>query len=153
MKTFAALLALALLASPGASLAQGGDEISVSQQDPEGDRRRLIEKNLEMSAAESAAFWPVYEEYRKAMVDVEEKRVAVIQKFAESYQELSDAKAQEMMNDYFGFRKAKVDLQTTYVKRFAAVLPAKKVMRYYQIENLIDTRIDFDLTRAIPLAK
>jgi hypothetical protein len=37
--------------------------------------------------------------------------------------------------------------------RFKKVLPAKKVARYYQVENLLDTEVDYNLTRAIPLMK
>ena len=38
-----------------------------------------------------------------------------------------------------------------YVKKFKKVLPAKKVARYYQVENKLDAIIDVDLAREIPL--
>ena len=44
-------------------------------------------------------------------------------------------------------------LRRKYVKRFMKVLPAKKVLRYYQIENKLDAMIDMDLAAMIPLAR
>jgi hypothetical protein len=44
-------------------------------------------------------------------------------------------------------------LKRKYVKRFMKVLPAKKVLRYYQIENKLDTIINMDLAATIPLAR
>jgi hypothetical protein len=153
MRKFAGVLTLAALAAIGVSFSQDSERISVSREDPQGDRRAIIQKNLSLTESESAAFWPLYEKYRAGMRDVDGKRVALIQEFAENYQALGDEKALEMLNAYFEFRKAKVDLQTSYVAKFSKILSAKKVMRYYQVENLIDTMVDFDLTRAIPLIK
>lgn len=147
------LLSLALLVAVGAAWAQTSERVWVSTDNPEEDRRVLIEKNLGLTEAEATAFWPVYAAYRKEMSEVDDKRVKLIQSFAESYQHLTDDKASEMLDSYFEFRKAKVALQTSYIPRFEAAVPAKKVARYYQIENLIDTMVDFDLTRAIPLIK
>lgn len=138
---------------PGVTVAQKQEMVQVSSEDPEGDRKRIVEKSMELTEEEAAAFWPVYAEYRKAMDEVDDKRVAAMRKLAESYQDLTDAKALELLDDYFRFRQAKVNLQTDYIARFNEVLPGRKVMRYYQVENLIETRVDFDLTRAIPLAR
>ena len=40
-----------------------------------------------------------------------------------------------------------------YAKRFEKVLPATKVLRFVQIENKLDTLIEMQAVRAIPLAQ
>lgn len=152
LKRSAALLLAGLFVMSGPAFAQKQTMISVSSENPEGDRREIVSKNLPLTESEGAAFWPLYEEYRKSMREVDDKRVALIRKFAGSYQDLTDEAALEMLQEYFAFRRAKVSLQTEYVPKFDAILPSTKVVRYYQVENLIDTMVDFELTRAIPLA-
>ncbi len=152
MKRWAGVLAVFALALSWPAIAQE-EEIRISAENVQAERKAFVEKRLQLTEAESKAFWPVYDEYRREMDKVDDKRLALIRKFAAEYQSLTDEKALEMLNDYFGFREAKVTLQKSFVARFDAVLPAKKVTRYYQIENLIDTLVDHDLTRAIPLVE
>lgn len=135
------------------ALAQEKTEVDASRDRMEAEREALIEKNLGLTPDEKKAFWPVYKEYRKEMIKVDDKRVALIRKFAEEYQQLTNEQALAMLSDYFRFRESKVSLQTSFIERFKKVLPGKKVGRYYQVENLIDTQVDFELTRAVPFMK
>jgi hypothetical protein len=71
----------------------------------------------------------------------------------EDYPSLTDAQALRMLDEYFQFRQAKVTLQTSYIPKFNQALPGKKTGRYYQIENHIDTKTDFELMQVLPLMK
>ncbi len=153
MKRIAGAFVVFLALGGWALVAQEKTEVAVSKAEIGAERKAIVTKNVELSPQESAAFWRVYDEYRTAMQQVEEKRLRLIQRFAEEYQKLTDEQALAMLDDYFGFREAKVNLQKAYVARFGKVLPGRKVARYYQVENLIDTMVDYDLTRAIPLIK
>jgi hypothetical protein len=46
-----------------------------------------------------------------------------------------------------------LQLKTSYLPKFKAVLPAKKVARYYQLENKIQAVGRYDLADKIPLVK
>lgn len=153
MKRAAAFVVMCLLVGAGTALAQEKAEVQESRTGVEAEREAVIEKNLELTAAEKKQFWPVYKKYRAEMKKVEDQRLGLIQSFAREYRELTDAKAESFLRNYFKFRQAKVDLQSRYIDTFKQVLPAKKVARYYQVENLLDTKVDYDLTRAIPLMK
>ena len=43
-------------------------------------------------------------------------------------------------------------LKKDYLGKFKKVLPAQKVMRFYQIENKIDAIVEYELVDKIPLA-
>lgn len=45
-----------------------------------------------------------------------------------------------------------IKLKKSYLSKFDAVIPGKKVMTYYQLENKIGAVIRFDLAGEIPLA-
>ena len=44
-------------------------------------------------------------------------------------------------------------LKAQYLPKFKKVLPVKKVARFYQIENKLDTALLAELAEAIPLAR
>jgi hypothetical protein len=44
-------------------------------------------------------------------------------------------------------------LKRIYLEKFNKQLPAKKVMRYFQLENKIAAMINYQTTQMIPLAK
>jgi hypothetical protein len=45
----------------------------------------------------------------------------------------------------------RVKLQKSYVRKFDKILPSKKVFRYFQAENKIDTVINVKIAEVIPL--
>ena len=150
-KIAGALLAVVLFGAPVSG--QETEEIQFSKENVQAERRSIIRNNVQLTETEARAFWPLYEKYRAELNEVDNQRVRLIREFAESYQALSDEKALELLSEFFKFKEAKIELQTAYIAKFSAFLPGKKVMRYYQVEHLIDTRLDYDLTRAIPLVK
>ena len=111
--------------------------------------------NLELTDAESKAFWPVYDEYWVQMKKIGDREVVLIEDFAKhyNYESLTDEKAEEMLKELLSIMKDENKLKKKYVKKFMKVLPAKKVLRYYQIENKMDAVINFDLAATIPLAR
>jgi hypothetical protein len=58
-----------------------------------------------------------------------------------------------MIKEFLSIMQDENKLKKKYVKRFMKVLPAKKVLRYYQIESKMDAVINFDLAATIPLAR
>jgi len=66
-------------------------------------------------------------------------------------QEINDEIAQAMLKEFISIRQAELDVTRKYLKRFQKILPAKKVARFIQLENKLDTVIDFELASEIPL--
>ena len=58
-----------------------------------------------------------------------------------------------MHKEWMSIKKHTTKLQEKYAKKFRKVLPEKKVLRYFQIENKLDLIIDSELSAAIPLAR
>ena len=107
---------------------------------------------MNLNANEKEGFWAVYEDYQKDLGKILERTVVLIEEFAINFESLSDAKATELLDSYIKIEADTVKLKKSYVSKFKKVLPAQKVIRYYQIENKIDAIIDYDLVDKIPLA-
>jgi len=128
-------------------------DIELTRQVIQTQRQAIMTAGMDLTDAEGEAFWTLYREYRGEMAKVEDQRVKVIMGYADKYEVLTDADASGLLKDFFGYRKAQVDLQAKYLKKFEKVLPATKVFRFYQIENKMDAVLNYELASEIPLAE
>ena len=118
-------------------------------------RKAIVALNMEMTDYESKAFWPVYDEYWAEMKKLGDRRVALISDFAKHYvyESLTNERAEELLKEFLAIQKGEVKLKEKYAKKFKKVIPAKKVLRYFQIENKLDLIIDSEVSAQIPLAR
>ena len=154
MKRFVAILAFATLALASTSLAQTvQDDVELIRSVVQTERKAVVAKNMELTEAESEAFWPVYNEYEQAMRKVNDKRIELIRKLAAEYQTLTDEQAEALLQQSFDFQNERVKVRRNFRKKFGKVLAGKRVARFYQIDSKIDAIIDFDIARTIPLVR
>ena len=57
------------------------------------------------------------------------------------------------MTDFVKVEQARASLKAKYLPKFKKVLPAKKVARFYQVENKLDILILAEMAEQIPLAR
>ena len=77
----------------------------------------------------------------------------MIKGYAEAFNAdtMTDAKAEEIIKEYFSIEEAPLKLRKRWWKKFSKILPARKAARYYQLENKLDAVVDVDLADQIPL--
>ena len=79
--------------------------------------------------------------------------LALIEDFAASYETMTDAKAESLLKEAIAIETDELALKNSYMPKFGKVLPAKKLVQYYQVENKLKAIIDYELAEAIPLVK
>jgi hypothetical protein len=114
-------------------------------------RNTALAFNMKFSAEESAAFWPMYEDYRNAMSNVATRKLAVIVDYANHYEEMTQDKAADILNRAMIYEEQALKVQQLYIKKFMQILPATKVTRLFQIEHRMDAAIALKLAEGIPL--
>jgi len=117
------------------------------------DRTQVVLNTLRLSDEEIKVFSPVYVEYWEEMNLLNDGLEKLILDYSDNYNNLTDEKALEMLDDYLDFQKKKVALRQKYVKKFKKVLTPKKLVQYYQTENKMDAIVMVELARRIPLVK
>jgi hypothetical protein len=132
---------------------QPADQMDLLREKARADKRLLISDALALTEGEAKTFWPVYNAYQSDMVAHYDKMLAMIDRFAKSYESMSDATATTLLNDYLALEASHVAILKSYVPRFEKVLPAKKVARLYQVENKLRALVNFELAKQIPLVK
>jgi Spy/CpxP family protein refolding chaperone len=142
---------------PVLALAQTGatTNMDILRQKVKADKKLVIAENLQLTDAEGAKFWPVYDAYQKELQQINARLTAVILAYAEAYKKgaVTDATAKKLIEDAAAVDDAEATLKRTSLPKILAVLPAAKAARYVQIENKIRAAIRYELAAGIPLVQ
>jgi hypothetical protein len=148
-----AWLVLTVSAAPISAAEPGTDPRTAATDRYNRDRRRLIADNLHLSDAEAKRFWPLYDQFEKDLFRLTERRRAIIAKFGENYDSMTDAMAREIMLDRLKVEEERHRLRRAYLPKFEKVLSVKKLARYYQIESKIGASVEAGIAEELPLIK
>ena len=117
------------------------------------DKKAVFAANLGLTEEESAKFWPIYDEYEAKKKALQDRFLANVNRFAEKYDTLTDADAAAMLKEKMAIEKEGDALKQKYTAKIAKVLPAKKALRYAQLETRIQTLVARNVYSLIPLAR
>lgn len=114
-------------------------------------QQKIVLENLQLTAQESEAFWPVFRSYQNDYEKIGDRIVELIIKFNEKFESVTDDEASAMLKEAQDIQQSENDLKRSYVEKFSKALSPKKVLRFYQIDNKIRTEIRYNLSLEIPL--
>jgi hypothetical protein len=144
-------LARAQTAAPAASSVDAA--IEQLRKDVRAEKTDIIAGSMEFTAAEAAAFWPLYKTYEQARKAVGNEKVALIKDYAASASSMTDAKAKELLTRSVANDDKTAAARKQFLQELQKALPAKRVARYYQVENRIDMLVNLELAAQVPLIK
>ena len=104
---------------------------------------------MQLDVGQAAKFWPIYGEYDAELTKLNDLRVANIREYARNYDQMTDAKADELIQNALSYRKQRAELVAKYYGRVKGALGAVQAARFLQIEDqlllIIDLQIESDL--------
>jgi len=106
---------------------------------------------MQLSAADAAKFWPIYNEYDAELTKVNDLRAANIQEYARSYSDMTDAKADELIQNAMTYEKRRAELLAKYYGRVKEALGAITAARFVQVEHQLLLIIDLQVASALPI--
>jgi hypothetical protein len=127
------------------------ETLDLTRETVENKRRVLVSGSLPLSSAEAAAFWPLYDAYEKERRRFDERASKLVTDFLNS-PSVSGTQAKTMLAEALEIDEGRALLRRSYFERMAKAVPARLVVRLYQIENKLDSVVRADLARQIPLA-
>ncbi|HEY7542544.1 MAG TPA: hypothetical protein VIF11_20540 [Methylomirabilota bacterium] len=116
-------------------------------------RQAIVTSVMDLTPTEAQVFWPLYRDYRIDMAKVGDRVQKLIVDYSAQYDTLTDDQAKKIMQDWVKIEKAKMDVKSKYISRFQKILPARKVMRFFQADNKLDAMLNAQLASVIPLAR
>jgi len=126
-------------------------DVQLLRQNLRAKRKEIMAANMVLTPDEATKFWPIFDQYRKEAIKPNDDRWALIKDYANNYDTMTDAQAQDYMKRSTAVEEQLIDLRTKYVPIFEKVISAKKTAMWYQIDQRVDLMINLQLASIIPI--
>jgi hypothetical protein len=127
--------------------------VELVRSDVQTQKAYILAQNMEFTEDESVEFWPLHREYEFDLSKLYYRRLAIIKKFLSSYDDMTDAQARHLADEALSLEESRTKLKRQYFKKFSKIITPKKALRFFQIENQINTAIDLRIAATLPLIK
>ncbi len=106
----------------------------------EAKHKAMLTKKLELTDAEMASFWPVYEDMRKEMKAVREEFKSYKGDKADR-ENMTDKDRELQINRRFEAKEKMLAIEKKYTQKFMQILPAEKVMKLKRADKAVKKRM------------
>jgi hypothetical protein len=146
------LIFFCLLALSGCLFAQSNKEdVDIIQAALGKEKKALVASFVKLDAANSDAFWKLYDEYETSRKALGKKRIALLEKYANNYLKLDDATTDQMMKDTQALQVDNDKLIVQYYGKLKKSAGVKPAAQFYQLEGYFLSLIRTKILEGIPL--
>jgi hypothetical protein len=139
---------------------QGGDthvikdqDVNLLRQDLRAKRKQLIAANLRLTETEATKFWPVYDQYIKELIAINDKKFGLIQEYADNYGKLTNERSLLFIRNWLDMDIATAQLRQKYVPIVAKALDGTKAATFFQLDRRIAMMMEVQVSSQIPLVQ
>lgn len=129
------------------------DSMQVLREKVRADKKLLVAANMDLTDSEAKKFWPVYEQYQNELFLLRTRTIKMIEDYGKAYMDMSNDTAKRLLDEFLTIESLGLKLRQHYLPKFRQVLPEKKVLRYFQLENKIQAALYHELAVEIPLVQ
>jgi hypothetical protein len=126
-------------------------DLDLLRKDLRAKRKQLIAANLKLTEAEAARFWPVYDQYIKELIAINDKKFALIQDYAENWGRMTNDQSLLFIRQWLDSDIATTQLRQKYVPIVSKVLDGKKAATFFQLDRRIAMMIELQVSSQMPL--
>ena len=126
--------------------------IELLRKDVRQQKAEIMGAVMVLSAGDAAKFWPIYSEYDAELTKLNNKRVENIKEYARSYDQMTDAKADELIQNALSYQKERDELLARTYERVKQAVGGVTAARFIQVEHQLLLIIDLQITSSLPIA-
>lgn len=152
MRLKVAVPLLLVLAGSSAAPQSPADVLQLNRQKIDTQRRVIVGGTMVLSDEEARAFWPLFEQYQQERQKLDTRADRLVADYVTAYSTLTDPRAATLLNEMLGIDDEYLKLRRRWIERVGKVLPPRKVVRYFQLENKLDAVVRAEMAQQIPLA-
>jgi hypothetical protein len=128
-------------------------DLDLLRKDLRAKRKELIAANLKLTETEAERFWPVYEQYIKELIAINDNKFSLIQDYANNYQTMTSDQALLFIRQWLDFDIATNQLRQKYVPMVSKVLDGKKAATFFQLDRRIAMMMEIQVSSQMPLVQ
>lgn len=128
------------------------DVLHAIRADLQNSRADIMAKNVPLTSAQAAQFWPLFERYQKEQNAIMDDQLTNVQWFIENFEKADDEAALRLINAHFARDTKMTALRQQWLGEFQKVLGTKLAVRVMQIDRRLSLAHQAFITSKIPLA-
>lgn len=125
--------------------------INLLRSDVRQQKAEIMGSLMALSAADAAKFWPIYSAYDAELTKLNDQRVDNIKEYARAYTEMTDAKADELIQKSFAYQKQRAELFASTYDKVKQACGAVTAARFAQIEHQLLLLVDLQIASSLPI--
>jgi hypothetical protein len=125
--------------------------IDLLHEDVRQQKDEIMGAILLLSTDDAAKFWPIYNEYDVELTKLNNQRIENIKEYARTYNQMTDEKADELIQKAMAYQKQRADLFAKTYDRVKQALGAVTAARFAQIESQLLLIIDLEIASSLPI--
>jgi len=145
-----------LLVSSGLVQAQAvmaGDSVFIDllRSDIKKERTDIINKVMQFSGDDAAAFWPLFKEYQAKMDKIGDENVEFMKEYAGIYWNMTNQQAKVIGDGWFDMRLREYKLRQESFGKFSEALSPAQALKIMQLDYRLDLVIDMQIASEMPM--
>jgi uncharacterized membrane protein YheB (UPF0754 family) len=125
--------------------------IDLLRRDVRQQKAEIMGAVMLLSADDAAKFWPIYTEYDAELTKLNNQRVENIKEYARNYTQMTDQKADELIQRSLAYQKQRSELFAKTYERVKQSVGAITAARFAQVENQLLMIIDLQIASSLPV--
>jgi len=127
--------------------------VGMLRQDVKKDKVSILTELMDLGPDDAAKFWPIYNDYDKALTKLSDERLAFIRMYAENFGALTDDMATKIATGMMDVESRRLDLRKQYLPKITQAVGAQGAVRRLQIEAQIEKVMDLQILASLPIVE
>ena len=125
--------------------------IELLRSDVQKSKAQIMGEVMHFDADDATKFWPIYKEFQSELAKLGDTLSALIKKYAENYESMTDEIADQLANQLLDIERDRTDLKRKYYQRFKVALDPITAARFLQVENQLERVVDLQIAAQLPV--
>lgn len=114
------------------------------------EKKTIVADFIKVEGAQKDAFWKLYDEYEGKRKQLGQKRIALLERYANSYVDIDDATTSQIVKETAALGLETDKLISTYHKKLEKAVGAKPAAQFFQLESYFLSAIRTAIFESIP---
>lgn len=151
--------AQAPVGKPGASLEDSAQQknlqeyVTLLRGDVRQQKAEIMGAMMALSAQDAAKFWPIYSGYDVQLTKLNDQRVENIKEYARAYQQMTDQKADDLVQKTLAYQKQRGELLAQTYESVKQALGGVSAARFLMVEHQLLLIIDLQIASSLPVVE
>lgn len=141
----------ALLASTALGAEDPVATLQVQRQQIQTETVEIVGTGMNLDSSVSDTFWDIFNEYQAERTKIGDERVKLIRAFVAAVDTMTEEEAASMAEQSFKIENELLKLKEKYFRIMEKKISARVAARFVQVMNQIDSVVNSQLSREMPL--